>query len=191
MITNLNKIPDIIIVDDHLIFRQGMISICCSERIANVVGSASNGNEFLELITLVKPDLVLMDIDMPGMNGIVTSQKALKFMPNLKIIAFTMYEDEDCCMKMIDLGVKGYLLKSNGLNDFEKAIKKVMNGEYYFPEKMLKGIIIRSTKNSSLKPFEKRDLTESELQVLQQICLSLSTEKVFKSELNKKKSNNY
>lgn len=61
--------PNIIIVDDHLIFRQGLKSIISNEEIANVIGEASNGIEFLQLLTYLKPDLVLMDIDMPHMNG--------------------------------------------------------------------------------------------------------------------------
>jgi len=87
------KKPEIIIVDDHMIFRQGLKSLITVENFAAVIGEASNGNEFIELLSHLKPDLVLMDIDMPHMNGMEATQKALAIMPELKIIAFTMFGD--------------------------------------------------------------------------------------------------
>src|SRR5512133_1655890 len=99
------KKPDIIIVDDHLIFRQGLKSLINLENIATVIGEASNGLEFIELLSSLKPDVVLMDIDMPHMNGMEATKKALEVFPDLKIIAFTMFGDEEYYYKMIDLGV--------------------------------------------------------------------------------------
>src|ERR1035437_3376635 len=104
--------PKIIIVDDNQTFRQSLILLITIENVANVIGKASNGVEFLELLTTHKPDLVLMDIDMPEMNGIDASQKALEMMPDLKIIVFSMYGNEEYYTKMRQLGVKGYILKS-------------------------------------------------------------------------------
>ena len=93
MNSNTNGKPKIIIVDDHLIFRQGLTSLLTKENIAIVMDEASNGKEFIELLAHQKPDLVLMDIDMPYMNGMEATQKALELIPDLKIIAFTMYVD--------------------------------------------------------------------------------------------------
>ena len=124
MISNNKNTPDIIIVDDHLIFRQGLKSLITFENIANVIGEASNGKEFIELLSHLKPDLVLMDIDMPHMNGMEATRKALELIPDLKIIAFTMFGDEEYYYKMIDLGVKGFILKSSGINELEKAISE-------------------------------------------------------------------
>lgn len=123
--------PDIIIVDDHLIFRQGLKSVVTLENIATVLAEAKNGIELIELLAIYKPDLVLMDIDMPGMNGIDATKKALDLIPGLKIIVFTMFGDEEYYHKMIGLGVKGFLLKSSGINELEKAIHEVMMGETY------------------------------------------------------------
>jgi len=128
--------PDIIIVDDHLIFRHVIKSFITIENIANVIGEASDGEAFIELLSHLKPDLVLMDIDMPNMNGIDATLKALELMPYLKIIVFTMFGSEDCYYKMIGLGVQGFLLKSNGINELEKAIKDVMMGKSYFPQSL-------------------------------------------------------
>jgi YesN/AraC family two-component response regulator len=79
--------PNLIIVDDHLIFRQGLKAILKTQCIANVIGEASNGKEFMDLLSHQSPDLVIMDIDMPHMNGMEATQKAMALFPDLKIIA--------------------------------------------------------------------------------------------------------
>ena len=174
------KKPDIIIVDDHLIFRQGLKSLITIENIATVIAEASDGREFIDLLGSHKPDLVLMDIDMPRMNGIEATQKALELMPELKIIAFTMFGEEDYYYKMIDLGVKGFILKSSGINELEKAIHDVMIGESYFSNELLRKIINNFSRKNSHKPAEMAGLTVRELEVLQQICFGLNNEEIAK-----------
>jgi DNA-binding NarL/FixJ family response regulator len=174
----LEKKPDLIIVDDHLIFRQGLKSLIDLENIATVIAEASDGESFMELLSNHKPDLVLMDIDMPKMDGMEATRQALKLMPGLKIIAFTMYGDEDYYYKMIDLGVKGFLLKSSGINELEKAIHHVMLGETYFSNEMLRKIIQNLGRKVDRKPAESKNLTEREIEVLQQICLGSNNEEI-------------
>ena len=125
-------IPKIILVDDHELFRQSLKSIITIENIATIIGEASNGKEFLDQLTYLKPDLVLMDIDMPVMNGLEATEKALKIMPDLKIIAFTMFGDDDYISKMIELGAMGYILKSCDFSVLEKAIELILKGEKYY-----------------------------------------------------------
>lgn len=149
------KKPQIIIVDDHQIFRQSLKSIISVENIATVIGEAANGEEFLKLLNYTRPDLVLMDLDMPEMNGLEATQRAFEIMPDLKIIAFTMFGDEEYFLKMIELGVKGYILKSSDISELEKAIHIVMRGENYFSNKQFK----KST--SSLADRNKKKLAES------------------------------
>ncbi|MDP4240808.1 MAG: response regulator transcription factor [Bacteroidota bacterium] len=153
------KKPDIIIVDDHQIFRQGIKSIISLENIATVIGEASNGEEFIKLLTFQKPDLVLMDIDMPHMNGLEATEKALELIPDLKIIAFTLYGDEEYFLKMIDMGAKGYVLKSSDISELEKAIHFVMRGEKYFSNHQFK----RSSGHSGSKSLKK--LSENEIHI--------------------------
>ena len=174
----LTRKPEIIIVDDHLIFRQGLKSILTLENIANVIGEASNGIELLELIKVLKPDLVLMDIDMPRMNGMDATEKALELLPDLKIIAFSMFSDEEYYYKMIDRGVKGFILKTSGINELENAINNVMAGESYFSNELLRKIINSFGRSANIKPSLKDNLTDREIEVLQQICLGLSTEEI-------------
>ena len=174
----LTKKPNIIIVDDHLIFRQGLKSIISIENIANVIGEASNGLELLKLLTNLKPDLVLMDIDMPHMNGLDATEKAMELMPELKIIAFSMFSDEEYYYKMIDRGVKGFILKTSGIKELENAIQNVMSGDSYFSNELLRKIINNFGHSTNNKPTLQDNLTEREIEILQQICLGLSTDEI-------------
>jgi len=175
---NINKIPTIIIVDDHLIFRQGLKSIISIENIAHVIGEASNGIEFLQLLEHITPDIVLMDIDMPHMNGLDATEKAIEMMPSLRIIAFSMFSDEEYYYKMIDRGVKGFILKSCGINELENAIQNVMKGENYFSNELLRKIINNYGRSSEIKPAKYDKLTNRETEVLQLICEGLNTEEI-------------
>lgn len=172
------KKPTIIIVDDHLIFRQGLKSIILQENFATIIGEASNGLEFLELLSSRKPDVVLMDIDMPHMNGLEATEKALKLMPDLKIIAFTMFGDEEYYYKMIDRGVKGFILKTSGIGELENAIRDVMLGESYFSNELLRKIITHFSNKNNIVDSIVNSLTERELEILQQICQGLSNEEI-------------
>src|ERR1035437_2788683 len=173
------EIPTLIIVDDHVIFRHGIKSMLSIENIATVIGEASNGIEFIELLSHVKPDLVLMDIDMPYMNGLDATQNALNIYPDLKIIALTMFSDEEYYYKMIDRGVKGFILKTSGINELENAIQNVMNGDSYFSNELLRKIITHYGRSATTtKPLNHDNLTIREIEVLQQICLGLSTEEI-------------
>jgi DNA-binding NarL/FixJ family response regulator len=171
--------PNIIIVDDHLIFRQGLISILTVGNIANVIGEASNGLELLELLSHHKPDLILMDIDMPHMNGIDATEKALALIPDLKIIAFTMFSDEEYYYKMIDKGVKGFILKTSGINELEIAVRQVILGESYFSNELLRQIISNFSRKSEPKQTIKNYiLSEREIEVLKNICIGLNTDEI-------------
>ena len=178
MNSTITKKPNIIIVDDHLIFRQGLKSIITLENIANVIGEASNGLELMDLLEDLKPDLVLMDIDMPHMNGLEATEKAIELMPELKIIAFSMFSDEEYYYKMIDRGVKGFILKTSGINELENAIHNVMSGDSYFSNELLRKIINNFGRPNTIKQTALDNLTDREIEVLQQICLGLSTEEI-------------
>jgi DNA-binding NarL/FixJ family response regulator len=155
MKTSIEKKPTVILVDDHLIFRQGLKSLINFENIGIVVGEASDGKEFLELLSVSVPDLVIMDIDMPNMNGIEAAQKALELKPGIKIIVFSMFGDQEYFLKMIDLGVKGFILKSSGIGDLEKAVSEVMKGKNYFSSELPKKTINKFGVKNSQETIEK------------------------------------
>lgn len=175
---NIAPMPSLILVDDHLIFRQGLKAILETQKIANVIAEASNGKDFLELLNHHHPDLVIMDIDMPQMNGIESTQKAMELYPDLKIIVLSMFSDEEYCYKMIDLGVKGFILKSSGITEVELGIPEVMGGKSYFSNEILRKIINNLGRNSSPSQLDFVELTNREKEVLQHICSGSTTDEI-------------
>ncbi len=116
----MNK-AKIYLVDDHQIFREGLRNLIELEGIGTVVGESSNGKHFIQKYKEQNPDLVIMDICMPIMNGIDAAQKAIKKDPGLKVIALSMNGEEEYYYKMIEAGVKGFLLKKSGIKEIEKG----------------------------------------------------------------------
>lgn len=171
---------NIIIVDDHKIFRDGLIMLLNNFDFVSVVGQASNGEEFLELIDIVPPDIVLMDINMPKMNGIEATKQALKKYPEIKIIALTSFADDEYIEQMISAGVEGYMLKRSDIEDFEKAIKKVAGGGSYFSSEIIKVISRNLYKDKERKSREQimTKLTSREKQILHLICKGLNNEQI-------------
>ncbi len=178
----------IIIVDDHQLFREGIKLLIELEGLGKVIAEAENGKIFLELLEELNPDLVLMDIEMPVMNGKVATQKALVFRPDLKILALTMLSEKENYADMIKAGVMGFVMKTSGKNELENAIKTVIRGESYLSKELLRQIIAGSGK----QPVPKEDtevnenkFTERELEVLgyfsQGLTASEIAEKIFRS----------
>jgi DNA-binding NarL/FixJ family response regulator len=174
---------NIIIVDDHKIFRDGLIMLLNNFDFVSVVGQASNGEEFLELIDEVVPDIVLMDINMPKMNGIEATKQAIKKYPEIKIIALTSFADDEYIEQMISAGVEGYMLKRSDIEDFEKAIKKVAKGGSYFSSEIIKVISRNLYKDKERKSKEQilTKLTSREKQILNLICKGLNNEQIAES----------
>lgn len=161
----------ICVVDDHEIFRDGLKFILSQVLNYQIVGEAGNGKEFLNLLTHMQPDVVLMDISMPEMDGIDASEQALKKCPGIKIIALSSYGDDLYYYKMVKAGVMGFVQKKSGKDELEKAINTVMNGENYFPPQLLQKIIIKlgqSGPDSLANP--ELTLSRREKEVLKLIC---------------------
>ncbi len=163
----------IIIVDDHKMFREGLSYLLSKSNNIKVIAEANDGVKFLDLLKTTKPDLVLMDINMPNMDGIEATQKAIKKYPKLKIIALSMNGDEVFYYKMINAGVSGFVLKKSGSEELGEAIETVMKGNDYFSQELLKNVIINLGKQGQAKT-EKRtqfpELSEREVEVLKLIC---------------------
>jgi DNA-binding NarL/FixJ family response regulator len=167
----MNNSIKIIIVDDHTIFRDGIKSVLSQIENFQILGEAETGKKFLEILGLIIPDIVLMDISMPEMDGIEATEKALAKYPNLKIITLSSYSDHIYYYKMIKAGVQGFVLKTSGKADLEKAINAVYKGDNYFPQNILKNLLFKiSTKGvNSLSNIEIQ-ISKRETQVLQLIC---------------------
>lgn len=117
--------PKLIIVDNNFIFRQSLDFLISVQNNAQVIGKTSTGNELIELLSYLKPDIILIDIDMPKLNGIKVIKEIFKLNPNIEIIAFTMFKHDRYINKLIDVGVKKFLLKSTVLMELENDIRSL------------------------------------------------------------------
>ncbi|NTW24897.1 MAG: response regulator transcription factor [Lentimicrobium sp.] len=140
------------------------------------VKQASDGEEFLSELAKSEPELVFMDISMPIMDGIKATKIATTQHPDLKIIALSMFADEDYYTRMIDAGARGFILKNSGMQQVEECIQCVVSGNNYFSPEILSGIV----KNISRKAKVSRnsDLSEREEEVLYRICQGLSNQEI-------------
>jgi DNA-binding NarL/FixJ family response regulator len=175
-------IPKVIIVEDHDIFRDGLVSLLTMKGIAEVIGVASNGEEFLEILENNTPDIVLMDISMPVMNGHIATVEAIKKYPDLKILVLSMFGDEKYYYQMIDAGVKGFILKSSGKEELINAIKLVAQGNSYFSNELLRNIIINFGKKEVTETKTEK-LTNREFEILNLMCAGMSANEIA-NELN-------
>jgi len=171
----------IFIVDDHLLFREGIKLLIEMEGMGKVIAEAENGQVFLNLLEKFTPDLVLMDIEMPVMNGLEATRKALAIRPGLKILALTMLSDKDNYTEMINAGVMGFVLKSSGKQELEKAISTVIEGGSYFSAEILRRIIFNIGKQQSAPGHSSAiviEFTDRELEVLQYFCQGLTVTEI-------------
>ncbi|MBR5433739.1 MAG: response regulator transcription factor [Bacteroidales bacterium] len=164
------------LVDDHSLFREGLKFLLSNCDFIADIEESENGKIFLEKLEKNVPDVVLMDIEMPEIDGIKASKMALEKYPNLKIIALSMYAEEEYYSKMIDVGVRGFLLKNSQFEDVQKAILDVNEGNNFFSQEILDRIIANLYKKKTEKPI--LDLTERELEVLYNICKGLSNQEI-------------
>jgi DNA-binding NarL/FixJ family response regulator len=143
----------------------------------NVIAEASNGKEFLKLIEKTIPDIVLMDIDMPEMDGIEATTIALGKIPTLKVICLSMYGEEEYYYKMIEAGVSGFLLKNSDINEVKTAIESVYGGRKYFSQELLYNVV-KNIKSTQVSQELIENLSERELEVLKLICIGHSNQEI-------------
>ena len=169
----------IYLVDDHKLFREGLKLLLSAQKFVHHIYEASNGKEFVENLSFVDCDVVLMDIDMPEMDGVEATKEALRIRPSLKIIVLSMYGDEQYYYKMMDGGAKGFLLKNSGIDKVVAAIQKVAAGESFFSEELLVNILnnMRDNKADTAGAAD-NDISDRELEILYQVCLGLSNQEI-------------
>ena len=145
----------------------------------NVVGEASDGLELLSLLEKMTPDVILLDIEMPRMNGIAAAEEALKRWPDLKIITLSMYGDEDYYFKMVSLGGKGFILKNSEIKDVVAAIEAVAEGGSFFSQELLFNLVsnLKSTP-SSVPEDSPEQLYQRESEILLHICRGESNNEI-------------
>ncbi|MDR1756150.1 MAG: response regulator transcription factor [Culturomica sp.] len=169
----------IYLIDDHKMFREGLKLLLSAQEFVSQIYEASDGKEFVEDLPLSDCDVVLMDIEMPGMNGIEATRKALQRKPGLKIIALSMYGDERYYYEMIDAGAKGFVLKNSGIEHVLAAIRKVAAGENFFSEELLFNILNNMREHQKTTAiFPENELSGRELEILYHVCKGESNQEI-------------
>jgi DNA-binding NarL/FixJ family response regulator len=168
------------LVDDHPIVRQGIKSIISRESDIKVTAEASDGLEAIKLARQRPPDVVIMDISLPNMNGLEASYQIFKHNKYIKILILTMHENRVFAEKALSCGAKGYILKESAPDEIVPAIRAVNEGRYYLGSK-ISDFIVRdyiSTRDKSVKLKSISLLTDREREILQLIAEGLSSKDI-------------
>lgn len=164
----------LLIADDHTLFREGLRAILGAQADIEIVSEASNGAQAVELAALQLPDVILMDIQMPEMNGIAATEKILDANPHIGIIVLTMLEDDDSVFAAMRAGARGYVLKGADKAEMLRAIHAVAEGEALFGPAIAQRLVKYFTDVRGMKqlapPRAFPELTEREVQVLNLIA---------------------
>jgi DNA-binding NarL/FixJ family response regulator len=171
----------LLIVEDQVIFRSGLKLLLGDIAEVQVIDEASNGVEFLEILKKMMPDVVLMDIQMPLMDGIEATKKAIAIYPELKVLVLSMFGEEEYLVKMLETGIRGFLLKNANEDELRKAIILVDQGKNYFSHELLPALANSFMKKKSYND-EKQNiiakLTRRELEVLTFICKGYTNKEI-------------
>ncbi|MCC8087751.1 MAG: response regulator transcription factor [Rikenellaceae bacterium] len=167
---------NIVLVDDHTLFRNGLKTLLNINPKYRVIAEASNGREFLECQELPRADVILLDIDMPVMNGIEAAEEVLKLYPDMKIITLSMFGEENYYFSMVSHGVKGFVLKNSDIDEVQEAIDIVHQGGSYFSQELLFNLV-SNLKNTPLHTSDE-ELSEREREILLMICKGLSNQEI-------------
>ena len=143
----------VLVVDDHRLVRCGIMSMLEGSKGIEVIGDAENGERALELIRQLRPDVVLMDVSMPGMGGVEASRRALRHDPDLKIVAISVYDDEPFPTRMLEAGAVGYVTKGCDVRELLGAIRKAHVGQRYLSSDVAQHLALRSYEGRDVTPF--------------------------------------
>jgi len=163
-------VTKILVVDDHELVRMGLVRMLSDVEGFYLVGEASSGEEAIQMTRALSPDVVLMDVKMPGMGGLEATKKLLQSHDNVKIIAVTALDDDLFPARLLQAGAMGYVTKGADLNEMIKAIHTVRGGNLYMTDSIAQQLALKNLGigSAEISPFEL--LSERELQTALQIC---------------------
>jgi DNA-binding NarL/FixJ family response regulator len=173
----------IVIADDHEIFRKGLISIFADDLQVKIVGEAAEGGELLKIVERLKPGVVLMDMKMPGIDGVQATQMLNKDFPDVRVIALTMFSDDEIIIDMLQAGARGYLLKNATKSEIIEAIKSVSDGRTYYDRRSSEKLVSIITNSPRHNRSGEVQLSLREKEIIRLICLG-HTNKEISLELN-------
>lgn len=170
----------VLIVDDHTLFREGLCALFSSESNVEVVGEAAGGEEAVRKALELKPDVVVMDLMMPGVNGIEATQRIRTALPEVKVLVLSMYDDEEHVQRLLAGGASGYMLKRATSDELVRALKEVVAGgmplDPAVAAKVVKDYVRRV--QGEAEPEASPELTPRELEVLRLVAGGLTNQAI-------------
>jgi DNA-binding NarL/FixJ family response regulator len=183
----------ILIADDHPLFRKGMRTLLTATAETEVIGEATTGQEVIELAATLQPDVILMDLQMPGVNGIEATRQILQTSPHIRILVITLFEDDASVFSALRAGARGYVLKDTKEEEMVRAIRAVGSGEAIFSPSIATRLMDFF---AALRPAVPKEifptLTEREREILQLIARGSTNHDIARQlALSVKTVNNY
>lgn len=167
---------NVLLVDDHAIVTDGLQALLANESEFTIKGVARNGKMALDMLNVLKVDIVLMDIDMPEMDGIQSTQLIKSIMPDKKVLMLTMHHEKAMIKTMMDIGADGYLLKNSTKDELMKALRIVQSGGTYFSEDVQS--ILEKADPVSKGTLDNYNLTEREIEIIKLIAEGYSNKQI-------------
>jgi len=155
---------NVLLVDDHHLVRTGISKILSSVKGLKVVGECETGEEAIKFCRQNTPDIVLMDMDMPGMGGLEATKKIIRFAPDINVIVLTAHTEDPFPTKVMQIGAAGYLTKESGPDEMVNAIRAVNSGQRYLPSNIAQKMALSQFKSVEENPFNA--LSDRELQIM-------------------------
>ena len=170
----------VLLVDDHTVVRQGLRALLRAEEDIEVIGEAENGRQAVALARKSPPDVVVMDVAMPLLNGLEATRQILKLCPTTKVLVLTSYGDDECVEQLMKAGACGYLIKQTAANDLLKAIREVQRGNAFFSPSIAKRLRdqCRAAFSNGQPTRRTGELTSREAEVLQLIAEGFSNKQI-------------
>ena len=163
----------VLLADDHTVVRQGLRALLAAEEDIEIVGEAENGRQALQLVKKMLPDVVVMDIAMPVLNGVEATRQITRYVPSVKVLVLSTYSNDEYVEQLTEAGAAGYLVKQTAANDLLKAIREAFKGNAFFSPAIAKRLRdqCRQTYVTG-QPVKRRSdyLTTREAEVLQLIA---------------------
>lgn len=166
----------VLIVDDHELVRAGIRSLLTSVNGIKVLAEASNGEEAIKVAREKRPQVVLMDVRMPGIGGLEATRKLLRADPDIKVIALTVCNEEPFPSKLLQAGAAGYLTKGSGSDEMVKAIQSVCHGKRYISPEVAQSLALKHLSDDKESPFD--ILSEREMQVMLMITAGQKVQEI-------------
>ena len=171
---------NIILADDHEIFLDSLSAMLNSEANLKVAGKVTNGKELVKKVQESVPDLCIVDMDMPEMNGLQASEILLKLYPDIKILILTMHNEKSLIKKMMSMGVKGYLIKTCDKDEFIFAINQVLKNKTHFSDEVIKTIVKDNDFDNPDSSYLSKIamLSNREKEIIRHLCIGLRNKQI-------------